>query len=284
MIPEDHTIPFATNGLTYHKDTNPSTKEPWILVDSPAVVTDKDGMLLSDPAACRSFLADDPDRFMIGSDRRGAWYAVPIGSSVLLPKGYARINLRTLYGIIPEDLLGIASRAVALSAFYHTHRFCGICGVKTNRKKDENATVCPVCGHVFYPVINPAIIVCIRRDDEILLARAPRFLPAVHSVIAGFVEAGETLEHAVAREVAEEVGVEIDSITYQCSQPWPFPHSLMIGFTATYAGGAIRIDPTEIEEAGWYPYDSLPPLPAVGSISRILIDLVAQEIARNNRS
>ena len=221
---------------------------------------------------------------MIGSDNRGAWYAVPIGGSVLLPDRYARTNLRTLLGVIPDDLLGIASRAVALSAFYHTHRFCGICGAGTKRKEDENATVCTACGHVFYPVINPAIIVCIRRDDEILLARAPRFLPAVHSVIAGFVEAGETLEHAVAREVAEEVGIEIDTIRYRCSQPWPFPHSLMIGFTATYAGGTIQIDPTEIEEAGWYPYDSLPSLPAAGSISRILIDLVVQEIARDTKS
>ena len=118
----------------------------------------------------------------------------------------------------------------------------------------------------------------------ILLARAPHFLPVVYSIIAGFVEAGETLEHAVAREVAEEVGIEIDTIRYRCSQPWPFPHSLMVGFTASYAGGTIQIDPTEIEEAGWYSYDSLPSLPAAGSISRILIDQVVQEISRDTKS
>jgi len=284
MIPKEHTIPFATRGLAYHQVPPPGTQEQWILVDGPAVVTGRDGTLLSGPADCRTVLARDPDRLMIGSDRRGTWYAVPISASDLLPGRYARTNLRALYGVIPDDLLGIASRAVALSAFYQTHRFCGTCGVETNRKEDENATVCPACGHLFYPVINPAVIVCIRRDDQILLARSPHFRPVVSSIIAGFVEAGETLEHAVAREVAEEVGVRIDTIRYRCSQPWPFPHSLMVGFTASYAGGTIQIDPTEIEEAGWYPYDSLPSLPAAGSISRILIDQVVQEISRDTRA
>ena len=284
MTPEEHTVPFATNGLVYHHTIPPATREQWILVDGPSVVTGRDGTLLTDPAACRTILADDPGRFMIGYDHRGSWYAVPISGSVLLPDGYARTHLRSLYGIIPDDLLGIASRAVALSRFFHTHRFCGICGAKTNRKADEIATVCPACGYIGYPVINPVVIVCIRRDDRILLARSPRFLPAVYGVIAGFVEAGETLEQAVAREVAEEVGIAIDTIRYRCSQPWPFPHSLMVGFTALYAGGRIRIDSSEIEEAGWYSHASLPTLPAAGSITRILIDQVVEEISRDTKS
>ena len=284
MTPEEHTVPFATNGLVYHHTIPPATREQWILVDGPSVVTGRDGTLLTDPAACRTILADDPGRFMIGYDHRGSWYAVPISGSVLLPDGYARTHLRSLYGIIPDDLLGIASRAVALSRFFHTHRFCGICGAKTNRKADEIATVCPAFGYIGYPVINPVVIVCIRRDDRILLARSPRFLPAVYGVIAGFVEAGETLEQAVAREVAEEVGIAIDTIRYRCSQPWPFPHSLMVGFTALYAGGRIRIDPSEIEEAGWYSHASLPTLPAAGSITRILIDQVVEEISRDTKS
>ena len=283
MIPEEYTIPFATNGLVYRRNLPPDTREQWILVDGPSVVTGKDGTMLTDPAACRIFLEDDPDRFMIGYDHRGSWYAVPISGSVLLPDGYARTHLRSLYGVIPDDLLGIASRAVALSRFYHTHLFCGICGAETNRKEDEIATVCPACGHIGYPVINPVVIVCIRRDDTILLARSPRFLPKVYGVIAGFVEAGESLEQAVAREVAEEVGIGIDTIRYRCSQPWPFPHSLMVGFTASYAGGTIRINPAEIEEAGWYSYDSLPTLPAAGSITRILIDQVLEEISRDTK-
>jgi NAD+ diphosphatase len=284
MIPEEYTIPFATNDLIYHQNTTANKKEQWILVDGQEVITGRDRTLLSDPAACRIFLDSDPDRFMIGSDSRGAWYAVPISGPVLLPDGYARTNLRTLHGVIPDDLLGVASRAVTLAAFYRTHRFCGVCGAETDRKEDENATVCRSCGQVFYPVINPAVIVCIRRENEILLARAPHYLPVVYSIIAGFVEAGETLEHAVAREVAEETGVAIDTIRYRCSQPWPFPHSLMIGFTASYTGGNLQIDPTEIEEAGWYSYDSLPSLPAAGSISRILIDMAVQEISRDMKS
>ena len=131
---------------------------------------------------------------------------------------------------------------------------------------------CPSCGLLTYPRISPAVMVLIRRGDELLLARSPHFRSGMYSALAGFVEAGETVEHAAVREVREEVGIEIANLRYFRSQPWPFPDSLMLAFFADYAGGEITPDPAEIAEAGWFPIDALPTLPDPVSIARRLID------------
>jgi NAD+ diphosphatase len=136
----------------------------------------------------------------------------------------------------------------------------------------ERAKECPQCGLLAFPRLSPAIIVLVQRRHELLLARPYHFPPGLYSVIAGFVEPGETLEEAVVREVREEVNLAIKDIRYFGSQPWPFPHSLMIGFTATHAGGEISIDDAEIEDAGWFKADALPTLPGKISIARKLID------------
>jgi NAD+ diphosphatase len=136
----------------------------------------------------------------------------------------------------------------------------------------ERARRCPRCGFMSFPRLSPAVIMRIDRDDRILLARNVSFAQGFFSVLAGFVEPGESLEEAVVREVHEEVGLELTDIRYFGSQPWPFPHQLMIGFTARYAGGEIQIEPTELAEAGWYGRDALPALPGKISISRRLID------------
>jgi NAD+ diphosphatase len=152
------------------------------------------------------------------------------------------------------------------------HQFCGQCGSPTERKTTEHAMQCPQCGLVVYPRISPAVMVLVRDGDKLLLARSPRFKPGVFSALAGFVEPGETLEQCAAREVREEVGVEIKNLRYFASQPWPFPNSLMVAFYADYAGGQITPDPTEIEAADWFSIDALPELPDPVSISRRLID------------
>jgi len=139
-------------------------------------------------------------------------------------------------------------------------------------RQAERAKECPQCGLLHFPRLAPAIIVLVERGHKLLLARSRHFPPGLYSVIAGFVEPGETLEEAVVREVREEVGVAIKDIRYFDSQPWPFPHSLMIGFTAAYAGGKISLDDMEIEDAGWFTADNLPTLPGKISISRRLID------------
>ena len=153
-----------------------------------------------------------------------------------------------------------------------THQYCGRCGTKTIDAEGERAKRCPNCGLSNYPRLSPSIIVRINRGDEILMARAFRFPPGMYSVLAGFVEPGETLEEAVEREVWEEVRIRVKNIRYFGSQPWPFPHSLMLGFTAEYAGGEIEIDQVEIEDAGWYSAANLPQLPPRLSIARRLID------------
>jgi len=132
--------------------------------------------------------------------------------------------------------------------------------------------ICPACGLLAYPRISPAVMVLVSRGDDLLLARSPHFRPGIFSALAGFVEAGETIEHCAVREVREEVGIEIANLRYFRSQPWPFPDSLMIAFFADYAGGEITPDPKEIEAADWFPRSALPPLPDQASIARHLID------------
>lgn len=155
-----------------------------------------------------------------------------------------------------------------------THQFCGVCQQKMQDKNDERARICQSCGFVAYPRISPCIIVVISNGKKILLARSPHFPSEVYSALAGFVEPGESLEQAVHREVKEEVGINIKDIRYFGSQPWPFPDSLMIAFTAEYESGSIIIDGKEIEDAAWFDPDKLPKLPSSYSISRRLIESV----------
>jgi len=201
-----------------------------------------------------------------------AWYAREVAADTTVPGSVFYPDIRGLYGILPDDELAIAALAVRIIAFDRTTRFCGQCGSEMRQSKEERAKVCEACGYVTYPRMSPAIIVLIRKDDHILLARSPRFPPGFHSVIAGFVAPGETLEEAVRREVREEVGIEITNIRYLGSEPWPFPDSLMIGFVADYAGGEIVIDNNEIISAGWFDRDGLPDIPRKLSIARALID------------
>lgn len=181
-------------------------------------------------------------------------------------------DLRSLFGVLPEDLFCLAGRAIQIVHWYREHRFCGKCGTAMVDRRTEIARKCPSCTFISYPRLSPAVIMSVIRDDRILLARAARFPPGMYSTLAGFVEPGETLEEAVSREVKEEVAIEISNIEYVASQPWPFPHSVMIGFTATYAGGEIRVDGEELEDAGWFSPADLPALPSKISISRFLID------------
>lgn len=188
------------------------------------------------------------------------------------PAGYELRELRALYGPLDEHEWSIAGRAVQLVAWERDHQFCGRCGVPTEPTRGERARRCPRCRLLAFPRLSPAVITAVTRDDRILLARGVNFPPGMFSVLAGFVDPGETLEHTVVREIREEVAIDVANVRYFGSQPWPFPNSLMIGFTADYAGGEIEIDETELVEAGWYARDALPPLPPHLSIARRLID------------
>lgn len=199
-------------------------------------------------------------------------YAIELAEETSPPKGMGFEGLRQAYGRLDEDLFWIAARAVQIVEWDRTHQFCGQCGAPLKTRMTERAKECPRCGLLHFPRLSPAMIVLVQKGRELLLARSRHFLPGMYSVLAGFVEPGESLEEAVAREVREEVGLTIKDIRYFGSQNWPFPHSLMIGFTATYAGGEISLNDEEIEAAGWFTADALPPLPGNISIARKLID------------
>ncbi|MFI8418488.1 NAD(+) diphosphatase [Serratia sp. NPDC078593] len=173
---------------------------------------------------------------------------------------------------LDRALFQLAGRGVQLANFYRSHKFCGYCGHEMHLSRSESASLCGNCRERYYPQIAPCVIVAIRRDDEILLAQHVRHRGGVHTVLAGFVEVGETLEQAVAREVMEESQLQIRNLRYVTSQPWPFPHSLMMAFMADYHSGELCPDPKELLHAGWYRYDRLPLLPPPGTVARRLIE------------
>jgi len=179
-------------------------------------------------------------------------------------------GLRAVLAEGPEDFAQAAGRAAQLLDWEATHSFCGRCGTANARSPVELTRVCPSCGLVTYPRIAPAVIMVVRRGEEVLLARRAG-LSQFWSVLAGFVDPGETLEQAVVREVEEEVGLAVDEVEYVGSQPWPFPSQLMIGFRARYAGGELRVDETELAEAGWFRPDALPSIPPPYTIANRLI-------------
>jgi NAD+ diphosphatase len=189
-----------------------------------------------------------------------------------LPAGLGFQDLWGLYGQLDPEFIPIAFRALHLLDWSQKTRFCKRCGNEMRTKAGPPTRECPVCGYQSFPRISPAVIVLVERDNQCLLASSPRFKGDFYSVLAGFAEPGETLEETVAREVREETGIEVTDIRYFGSQPWPFPDSLMIGFTARYAGGEIRVDGEEILEARWFTADQLPNIPGKISIARQLID------------
>lgn len=190
------------------------------------------------------------------------------------PDGTTFRGLRSLLGTLPDPLFSLAGRAYQIMDWDRTHLYCGKCGGPTQPLDGERARTCPGCGMHFFPRVTPAVIVAVVRDRKILLAQARRFPSAFYSVLAGFVEPGETFEECVHREVREEVGIEVTNLRYFGSQPWPFPHQLMVGFTAEHAGGDLAIEEKEIIRAGWFDADEIARLevPRHGTIARRLIE------------
>ena len=211
------------------------------------------------------------NRHYLGRYDGRACYAVDVPDASV-PAHLAFQDLRQAHSGIDEDLFVLGGRAVQIIEWDRTHQYCGRCGTRNETKQDERAKRCPKCQLLSFPRLSPAIIVMVERDGKILLARSPHFPTKMYSVLAGFVEPGETIEECVAREIKEEVGITVENIRYFASQPWPFPNSLMLGFTAEYAGGEIEVDGVEIAEAAWFSPDAMPAIPGRISISRRLID------------
>ncbi len=197
--------------------------------------------------------------------------------SVAIPEGLQPFNLRTAWNLLSHEQHALATRAKLMRSWDREHRFCGVCGTPTRSMEHEPARICPACQHRAYPRLSPAVMVLVHRGDELLLARSPHFRPGMYSALAGFVEPGESLEECAHREVLEEVGVHIENLRWFDSQPWPFPHSLMLAFHANYVDGEIVPQPGEIEDAGWYRYDALPELPSSDSIAWRLLQSAIEE-------
>ncbi len=198
--------------------------------------------------------------------------AVELADDAQPPQGMAFDTLRRLHGRLDEAAFALALRAVQIVEWDRGNQFCPRCAQPVERVPGEFAKRCPPCRTSAYPRLSPAVIMLVHRGDRVLLARNARFNLPMYSTLAGFVEPGETLEEAVHREIREEAGIEVQDLRYFGSQPWPFPDSLMIAFTAAYAGGELRADPAELTDARWFAVDEIPLVPPRISIARRLID------------
>jgi NAD+ diphosphatase len=259
VVPPDHTV----NAVGY-----------WICVGRNQLLMQAGdaGLVFPQGRAASEFgIVADHEHFLGLLDGVPVW-AAGIDSPHDDLDGFRYESLFTLYSHMDEELWALAGKALQIAEWDRTHRFCGRCGEPTAIAPGERARKCQSCGLLAFPRIAPAIITAVSDGDRILLARGRGFGTPMYSTIAGFVEPGETLEECVAREVKEEVGVDVTNIVYQSSQPWPFPHSLMLGFTADYAGGEICCQESEIQDAQWFTADNMPNIPGKLSIARRLID------------
>jgi NAD+ diphosphatase len=210
--------------------------------------------------------------FMLDSDPSGP-------PDAKLPPGWRSIPIRQALAVAAQGMVSPGSPEGLLFRAYHIMQwrresvYCGSCGSPNGDAPSGFARLCPVCGRQEFPRISPAVIVLVTNDrDDALLAHNANFADGIYSLLAGFVEAGENLESTIIREIREEVGIEVDRIQYAASQPWPFPNSLMLGFTARYVRGELKPDGKEILDARWFPRDALPNLPGNGSVARFIID------------
>jgi NAD+ diphosphatase len=248
------------------------TSTHWFVIRDNEVLLNQQNMLPNDieiePIA-HLFLR----RFSLGMLHKTKYYCAEIDVDSYIPDSFQAVSLRQTLSLLNVDKYGISTKAYSVINWDKNHQHCSRCGVLTQQQIQDFERRCLSCELSFFPRISPSIIVLIKQGDHVLMARSPHFPPGVYGLIAGFVEAGESLEEAVHREVKEEVGVAIKNISYFGSQPWPFPDALMVAFVAEYESGDIIMDKNEIEDAGWYRYDDLPGRPSfVISIASTLLD------------
>lgn len=178
----------------------------------------------------------------------------------------------------PEPLFLLMSKAIQFGHMTQSMRYCPICGGRNHLNNNQLAMQCGDCRTLHYPRIFPCIIVAVRKENQILLAQHPRHRNGMYTVIAGFLEVGETLEQCVAREIKEETGIDVTNIRYFGSQPWAFPSSMMMAFLADYAGGVVKPDYQELSDANWFGVDDMPEVAPQGTIARALIEKTLDDI------
>jgi len=192
------------------------------------------------------------------------------------------VGLRSLLALVQSEAeYCLLSTAAQLVCWYYSFKYCPRCAQTLELHEDERAKICKYCGHHQYPRISPCIIVLVRNGEKCLLAHAAKFASGRYSTLAGFIEAGESAEQAVHREIMEEVGIKVSNVRYCFSQSWPFPHSFMLGFMADYLEGDITPDGEEILDADWFEPENMPVLPPRFTIARRLINQYLDDIGRD---
>lgn len=247
----------------------------WLLFRNDELLVQGDQARLGFPrgdAAAGLGSGDEPPLFL-GTLDGVPCFACEVADAAQLADGAWRsLGLRALFGQVDDAEYGLAGYAAQLLHWRRISRFCSVCGQPTVAEENTWGRRCIGCGHTTYPHVSPAVLVLVHDEaGRILLARKPGW-GRRYSILAGFVEPGESLEECARREVYEEVGVLLDEPIYVGSQPWPFPHQIMVGFTARWAGGDIRIDTSELDTAAWFDAHALPDLPPPLSLSRQMID------------
>lgn len=216
-----------------------------------------------------------------------SYTVIVLKKDTILPEDYQAVSIREFFwtsktkeeqnSALPSKLGSLSARAMGLSKWRAAQKYCPLCAEKLYDDSDFTARTCPKCKKQYFPRIEPAVIVLVKKDDKVLLARHTYRNQDVFTCIAGFVEIGETLEECVHREVKEETNLEIKNIKYCFSQGWPYPDQLMCAFTAEYKSGQIKVQAEEIAEAAFFNIDSLPQTPKPGSVAYNLIQSFSKE-------
>ena len=247
--------------------------ECWLVVCAGEVV----------PFSEESFLWPSLESLPVSENEKGTVVGCYLGKKVAVLElddsgnNLPAIGVRALLVTATAPEFTLVSHALQVLRHFRDHAYCGRCGQGTHPKAGEWARVCSQCNHHAYPIISPCIIVAITRgDDEVLLVKHHRHKnqTAMHTLVAGFIEPGESAEHAVRREIMEETGLEVGRISYKYSQAWPFPHALMLGFHAEYKSGELKLEAEELSFGDWFQRDNLPELPPPFTISRYLVELL----------
>ncbi len=214
-------------------------------------------------------------RVFFGTYNGEACWAASLVPETRVPAGFRKETLTPRNTRLRDDILSLGGMALQTLHWERMSRHCPCCGQPTGAMEGESGRRCPACKAEHYPSLHPAVITLVRDRERVLLTRKSFWPKNRYGLVAGFVDPAESLEEAVRREVREEVGVEVKDLTYVASQYWPFPSQLMVGFVARYAGGDLRVDHEELEDARWFSVHELPDLPPPFSIARFILDRYA---------
>ncbi len=284
LYPESVNLPFNRQllpaGFTFHQTPGDHAQDAcwWVLLQGNSVLLQpEDNNLLKLPYGPRSqFLPEDRPSISFASWQGSTVRALHLAAGDQLPAGLIAAPFNAFQEQIPLDLMTIAGMGKQLVHWQRLSRVCSSCGAQLRQLSESWGKSCDGCGMEHYPQIHPCAIVLIRRGDQLLMVRKPEWPTGRYSLVAGFLDIGESMEECAIREAREETGVTIKNIRYVASQAWPFPSQLMVGFVADYAHGEIKVDGKEIDDARWFTLGSLPTLPASRSIARFMIDRASE--------